>query len=423
MQRVNLPLFSLLVTGRSDVPDHICKAMAEEYGRRYISTTIVCLLGVALLDFLLWSHTDRTQITLWSVLMLLVVLASVAIAYKYRFGKPIETGKEFNQVKLFLWNQIIFGAAWGAAGWMLFSIQFEYKMALAMVLCCVAAIGAPLLGVVFGGAAVFIVLVLGPLIYLLMNSPFEIFQALSFAGIAYALVLIWVAKLTNEMGLRAFEFGHQNSQLVAALQETNQELGNKNDALHYALAKVEEIATMDELTHCYNRRYMMESLRRELAIAERSREPFSFMLLDIDHFKRVNDTFGHIAGDQALATFAETLRLTKRIMDTLARFGGEEFAVLMPNTTLEEAATSGERMRIAVAACSIPFGGEICNITVSIGVAQWHPRESLQMLIHRADVALYDAKRNGRDRLALASHDDKLMLVSSLDSQKIHSAS
>ncbi|MEO6023480.1 MAG: GGDEF domain-containing protein [Burkholderiales bacterium] len=256
-----------------------------------------------------------------------------------------------------------------------------------------------------------------------MNSPFEIFQALSFAGIAYALVLIWVAKLTNEMGLRAFEFGHQNSQLVAALQETNQELGNKNDALHYALAKVEEIATMDELTHCYNRRYMMESLRRELAIAERSREPFSFMLLDIDHFKRVNDTFGHIAGDQALATFAETLRLTKRIMDTLARFGGEEFAVLMPNTTLEEAATSGERMRIAVAACSIPFGGEICNITVSIGVAQWHPRESLQMLIHRADVALYDAKRNGRDRLALASHDDKLMLVSSLDSQKIHSAS
>lgn len=397
------PLFSLLVTGRSNTPTHICKAMTEEYGQRFTVSTLLGLLGCVLVATMtaLWSDIERGLIVTWVLLMVAVTIFSNVLGRYHGFSRPIQPGGELNRAKWLLCHHFLSGLAWGAGGWLLFDVHLEHEMALAMALCAVAAIGATTVGVLFVNALVFLSLIIWPSVYLLMTSDLKFFQVLSFAGIAYGGILIWVAKVTNKMGLKAFELGHENSELVAALKDSNLQLAHKNDALHYALAKVEEIATTDELTRCYNRRYMMESLKRELEMAKRNGDPFSFMLLDVDHFKRVNDTFGHVSGDRALATVAETLQANKRTGDTLARFGGEEFAIQLPGTTIESALLSAQRLRIAVEARPIEFADQHQYVTISIGITQWWPGEDVEMLIHRADQALYEAKRNGRNRVAV----------------------
>ena len=203
--------------------------------------------------------------------------------------------------------------------------------------------------------------------------------------------------LTNAMALKAFKLSHENSELVAALKTTNTDLESKNEELKFAMATIVEVATRDELTGCYNRRYMMDELRQELAVSLRNARAFTLLLIDVDHFKKVNDTYGHLVGDRVLADIAQTLQLTVRSMDTLARFGGEEFACMLPGTAADEATVLADRIRHDHRVQRIAFNGGELKVTVSIGVAQWLPGESIESVIHRADLGLYAAKAKGRN--------------------------
>ena len=158
----------------------------------------------------------------------------------------------------------------------------------------------------------------------------------------------------------------------------------------------------------------MESLRRESDISSRDYRAFTLLLIDIDHFKTVNDTHGHLVGDRVLADLAETLRQTMRSMDTLARFGGEEFACMLPGTTLDEAGALADRIRHVISTLIFALDGDRLAVTVSIGVAQWHSHETIESVIQRADQALYKAKAGGRNCIALAeSPPSGLALVAS----------
>jgi diguanylate cyclase (GGDEF)-like protein len=163
----------------------------------------------------------------------------------------------------------------------------------------------------------------------------------------------------------------------------------------------EQTANIDALTGTYNRRWLENIFERESTRSAFNASPLCMLMLDVDHFKAYNDQHGHLAGDYALCMLAHTLRSQLRPKDSLTRFGGEEFVILLPEIGLDEARSIGERLRLSlhhIESFHSPIG-VLPGITVSIGMAQIQAKESLQGLIARADSALYQAKQKGRDCL------------------------
>jgi len=180
-----------------------------------------------------------------------------------------------------------------------------------------------------------------------------------------------------------------------------------------ALAEAESQATHDILTGLHNRQYMQEWLALELKRALRHRRPIGAILCDLDHFKRVNDSYGHDAGDMVLREVAALLRRNTRDSDVACRYGGEEFLVLMPESPLEATLQRAERLREAVAALALHYGGQsIGPVTLSAGVAVY-PEDGADQdgLLRAADAALYQAKQEGRNRVARLAPQPALKAV------------
>jgi diguanylate cyclase (GGDEF)-like protein/PAS domain S-box-containing protein len=163
--------------------------------------------------------------------------------------------------------------------------------------------------------------------------------------------------------------------------------------------RLRELATTDGLTGITNRRQFYELGQAEVARAERYGKGLSAAMIDVDHFKDLNDRHGHAVGDEALRTLASVARREVRKVDVLARYGGEEFAILFPETAVDAAAIVVERLRAAVEAAGVPTPSGDVKMTVSAGVVAWHPDERLEYTLRRADEALYEAKGGGRNRV------------------------
>ncbi len=191
------------------------------------------------------------------------------------------------------------------------------------------------------------------------------------------------------------------------LHESNDKLAKAMREVEAAMTIIQDQAIRDELTGLYNRRYLMAAVLAEVQRADRSTKPFCLLLLDIDFFKRINDTFGHQAGDQVLILFGQTISARLRVIDCLGRYGGEEFILLMPQTGLNGALVAGERIREVIAHTGFDSAGIEKKISVSIGIAEFFDGESVEQLIARADLALYSAKNGGRDCVVSAAPPDR----------------
>ncbi len=189
------------------------------------------------------------------------------------------------------------------------------------------------------------------------------------------------------------------------------------DEIHAVNDKLAQIAVTDPLTKLFNRRAVYEHLEREFARSQRYGNPFCVFMMDIDHFKNVNDTYGHSVGDQVLVLVSDALRKSVRGTDVIGRYGGEEFIVLAPETDVESARVLGERLRTCVSAQTHDAAG-VPGVTISIGVAQAESgnMSHFEELVHLADSALYDAKRGGRDRcvFVIAESDEAKQLQAKL---------
>ncbi|MES2150776.1 MAG: GGDEF domain-containing protein [Pseudomonadota bacterium] len=163
--------------------------------------------------------------------------------------------------------------------------------------------------------------------------------------------------------------------------------------------KLELLATIDSLTGLVNRRAFFERTASARMLAARLRKPIALMMLDIDHFKRLNDRFGHATGDEALCLFAATAQEALRDHDIMGRLGGEEFALVLPGTDLDGALQAAERLRLSVAGAVLAVGGKDYTMTVSVGVVLVDPDEHIKAAMARADHALYMAKSAGRNRV------------------------
>lgn len=226
------------------------------------------------------------------------------------------------------------------------------------------------------------------LIAIRLGAPERVdLSAEAIVGVAYAAVLSLTAYTSSYIG-----------NLKRSLRERNKALGA-------AMKELRIVATHDALTGLRNRGAMVEQLDAEVARSDRrieSERPLTICLLDVDHFKRINDSFGHQAGDAALKHVAEILKDSLRRGDFVGRFGGEEFLLLLPATTRDGALLIANRLRNSIATSSIAGLPVDRRISVSLGVAVHEPGETATQVLRRADAALYRAKRAGRNRVVSA---------------------
>jgi diguanylate cyclase (GGDEF)-like protein len=185
----------------------------------------------------------------------------------------------------------------------------------------------------------------------------------------------------------------------SAISRLRQEVKQKNIDLAEAVELNTRLATTDDLTGLYTRRYFMEVLEQQKALSERDGSDFVICFADLDHFKHVNDSFGHHTGDLVLLEFSEIIRKSIREIDYAARFGGEEFVLLLVNTDIEQSLNVSERIRKALEDFNFSDIAPALNVTVSIGLANFKQYNSLQETLMTADNRMYKAKEMGRNKV------------------------
>lgn len=231
-----------------------------------------------------------------------------------------------------------------------------------------------------------------------------------YAVVLYAVLMSVMAWRRPEVYRPAVELGHflvlaitvlTVSMLASRLSRLRERLRRQKHDLGQALARVQELSTRDELTGLVNRRHMLELIEQERQRCVRSGRTFCVALIDIDHFKQVNDVTGHAAGDDVLRAFARESLAVVRMADVLARWGGDEFVLMLADARAPLARAGLERLRSRVAALVLRASGRDLRITLSIGLTEHIAGESVPQALDRADRALYEAKAQGRNRVAV----------------------
>lgn len=219
---------------------------------------------------------------------------------------------------------------------------------------------------------------------------------------------IHVGSRTDEIGMLSKAFNVMISTIQRQIRELEahrkileQEVFERTKELEIANKKLDLISRTDELTSLPNRRDMNETIANEIGRTQRSKKPFCFIFVDIDHFKAINDTYGHACGDIILKSVSQTIRGLLRKYDVFARYGGEEFLALLPETDLEGATAVAERFRRQIEMMTVHYADYTINITITLGVAQFDHRLGADRSIQLADKALYQGKESGRNRVVV----------------------
>lgn len=239
-----------------------------------------------------------------------------------------------------------------------------------------------------------------PVIFLTAKSDArDVVKGFEVGGVDYVSkpfnVIELTARIRNHLALKKTHDEIKSANIE--LREANAEIEMKNLQLKTVMEKLELTAKTDMLTGLYNRRHMVDEIEKEVAKFRRNNKSFSLLMADIDYFKNVNDSYGHNCGDHVLKLVAESLCSSIRKMDTVARWGGEEFLVLLPETGGEGAELLAERIRKKIAEQEVHYNNIRFSITITLGIAVYASTERTDEFIKRADSALYKGKENGRN--------------------------
>jgi diguanylate cyclase (GGDEF)-like protein len=221
--------------------------------------------------------------------------------------------------------------------------------------------------------------------------------------ISGSLILVFMNQRIRLEKERQQELENRVTERTAELSNANQKMQDQLQEINILQDKLREEAIRDPLTTLFNRRYLEDTLTREIARAQRGSYDIGFMLLDIDHFKQINDFHGHNAGDIVLAALSQQLKSQIRVADIPCRIGGEEFLLVLPGMSEAMTQLRAEDFRKKIQEMQMPYEGQSLNLTVSIGVASYPANgANWEDLYHAADQALYRAKQKGRNRVEFA---------------------
>lgn len=351
--------------------------------RRALSTTPV---GWLLAVWFCWDRVPTHSIALWLGSAAVVWAGSLAVL-QHLIGAGSKLAIHRNRLN---WIAGLDGFAWGLLTWFLIGYDPVLDATLMALLCGVVAVNAQVYGTYvvayYGQIGILWAVSVSGLLQFAGNQ-----SALDYAG-GLSVFIALIAYYTREVSKRLLEgirLQHANASLAAQLRT--------------ALQKVEIDAATDALTGHWNRRALDDILKQQLERRASSGRPFSILILDIDFFKNINDEFGHMVGDDVLRAFAQALREYLRSADVCARFGGEEFVVVLPDTSLATAMEVGERIRRGIAQAPLLNKPKV-QITVSIGVATMEQEQSINELFAAADAAVYLAKNAGRNQVRSHLH-------------------
>jgi len=347
--------------------------------RQSLQAAVVSLLVAGLVGVTFWSDGDHLRVAAWLGLVALSSTVRMALFARYHLKVP-SSAEILAWEKPYLVTLLVSSLIWGVGiVWALphdsllhEAIAFGFLMGMA------------------GGAL----------------SVYSAIRMLALATITAILLplTLWMAieggPIRNAMTLAALIYFLSAWRATRILSSSLQQNFEKTYALHDAKEAAERLASTDALTGISNRRAFFEHAAITFHYCRRNKKPVAAMLIDIDHFKRINDTRGHAVGDLALQHVAQMLRTVLRKSDLCCRLGGEEFAVLLPDTKLADARHVAEKLRAAIADQPLPLPGTTMplSITVSVGVADGC--DELEVLLERADSAMYAAKHAGRNRVA-----------------------
>jgi diguanylate cyclase (GGDEF)-like protein len=338
-------------------------------------------LAAIILSLTLWNHVDRQILTWWTAG--LVGLCLVRIGTNIGFARAVASEHAIRRwERVFISSIMLVDLWWGFGSLLLLSpdelivdaVVFAFVMLMAGG--HTASYSAHPFTVVAG-----VVCLTAPITVWFALQPDTFHRAMAFVS------LMFVAASLRSIRTLGYFFGRTHRLAHELKQEK---------------ARAEELARSDFLTGLDNRRAFYEQGERLLRALERSAHPETALMFDIDKFKAINDRYGHAGGDAALRSMADLIRSHQRAGDIAARLGGEEFVLLLPETTLDEALAIAERIRAATEAQVTEFEGCRIGFTTSVGVAQLTEGESLDDWIARADAALYRAKQTGRNRVIAA---------------------
>ncbi len=332
-------------------------------------------LAATLLSAALWHAVAHVRLLVWTIGLAVIAVARVALIRTYPAQTPsVAAVKRWE--KTFVASILLVDLWWGFGA--LFLLVPDAQGERALVFC--------FLMLMAGGHSASYAAHPVTVLYgvLALVTPITILFALQGDGFHGALAVAAVM-------------------FLAAMARSIKTLGYFFGRAHRLAHEVEKLARTDFLTVLNNRRAFIELGARAIDLAQRHRRPLSLVMLDIDHFKSINDTRGHGAGDAVLRVVADLIRENHRKTDIAGRLGGEEFALLLPETPLADALLVAERLREHVGSRSVTYEGSPIRCTTSVGVADLRPGETLEQLMARSDAALYEAKHAGRNRVIASS--------------------
>lgn len=364
---------------------------------------------VAAIFLLYVGHAEHLQhpqpLYWWFLLVNSVVLISLATTLPQALrGEP--PANKARWVSIYLFTKLLFGLAWGSSVWFLMPVATPlYGMMLYIVLSGICAMVVLVHSMFWTSVVAFLLGIYVPVLLWAWCYPQPLDVYVAIAGALYAGLLIIYSGVVNRQLVSGLRSAQQAQMLTEELLDANVRaelsltaLQDEHLRLQQALQTIRSMAHQDELTQLPNRRAAIAALNDRLALWEARQEPSSLIMLDIDHFKLVNDSHGHDVGDAVLVALAQRLQTQLRPYDLLARFGGEEFIILLPGMRLEEAAQLAKRLCERLAAAPLLQQPLQLQVTASFGITQLRHGDTLHDWLRRADQAMYKSKRMGRNQ-------------------------
>lgn len=393
----------------AQIADSVWSERARVFNDRLVASVFLSPLGIALVAWLVYLVAGWRSALLWSALIGSVELLILFVGFHFRHS--IDAQEDPHRWVLALIGCCgLLGLMWGLSVWFVWSPdRFLFYIITLCVLVGVSNICMVIMSPVRRAMGLFSVAIfLPPLVQLAFtNNPVALQIGVGWI-VMLAVQMRYAGELRREL-IREIDSSVRNVALLSLLSHAsrevatvNAELDLKNLELQDAMDQLNQLVTFDQLTGAYSRRFIFDELERQVSVSNRHDAPVSLIMFDLDHFKSINDTYGHAVGDQALREAASTARAQLRDGDMLARVGGEEFLVLLPMTGQDAAALLAERLRARLSSTSITEGGCTIALPASFGVAELLQDEDASAWFRRVDAALYRAKAHGRNRLVVA---------------------